>query len=162
MDAFRINGHRSDAKHCVSTRPGYTVGEVIGVLAVMAVIVTIAAPSFSNLKARYTLGGAAKQLATDLRYAQQRSVTEQRSHELRITTATRSYTVVRTGSPEVTVKSVTLDPAVTIGAPTGLTANRVSFNASGAPSNSGDVVLIHSGGTVTTVSVRPSGFVRVQ
>lgn len=157
-----MNDPCKDAKYCVSTRPGYTVGEVIGVLAVMAVVVTIAAPSFGNLQARYVLGGAAKELASDLRYAQQRSVTEQQPHELRLDVAGRSYAVVRLGSPESTVKSATFDAAVTVDSPTGLNADRVSFNSAGAPSNSGDVVLIHSGGTIATVSVRPSGFVTVQ
>lgn len=138
------------------------MGEIVGVLAVMAVIVTIAAPSFAGLQARYVLGGAAKELASDLRYAQQRSVTEQQPHELRIDVANRSYAVVRLGSPEATVKSATFDPAVTVDSPTGLNDDRVSFNSSGAPSNSGDVVLLHSAGTIATVSVRPSGFVTVQ
>jgi type IV fimbrial biogenesis protein FimT len=143
-------------------RPAFTMGEILAVLAVMAVIVTIAAPSFSGLQARYVLGGAAKDLAGDLRYTQQRSVTEQQPYELRIDTVARNYSVVRLGSPETTVKSTTFDAAVTVDSPTGLNANRVSFNSSGAPSNSGDVVLIHSGGTIATVSVRPSGFVTVQ
>lgn len=143
-------------------KPGFTAGEIAGVVAVVAIIAAISAPSFKALQARYVLGGAAKDLAAELRYAQQRSVTEQQPHELRITTASRSYVLVRLGSPEATVKSGTLDQAITISAPTGLTNDRVSFNAAGAPSNSGDVVLVHSGGTIATVSVRPSGFVTVQ
>ncbi len=138
------------------------MGEIAGVMAILAVLITITAPSFANLKARYVLGGAAKDLAGDLRYAQQRSVTEQVSHELRIDAAAGSYVLVRLGSPEATVKSATFDPTVTVGSPTGLNADRVSFNSSGAPSNSGDVVLVHSNGSIATVSVRPSGFVTVR
>ncbi len=143
-------------------RPGYSMGEIAGVMAILAVLITITAPSFAGLRARYVLGGAAKDLAGDMRYAQQRAVTEQVNHELRIDAAAGSYTVVRLGSPESTVKSVTFDQAVTVDSPTGLNADRVSFNSSGAPSNSGDVVLVHGSGSIATVSVRPSGFVTVQ
>ena len=143
-------------------KPAFTLGEILAVVAVMAVIVTIAAPSFNYLKARYTLTGAASVLAADLRYTQQRSVTEQKPYELRLVPATRSYTIVRLGSPEVVDKSVTLDSAITISSPTGLIENKVSFNSTGAPSSNGDIVLNHSSGYITTVSVRPSGFVTVQ
>lgn len=144
------------------TRPGFTAGEIAGVLAMMAILVTIAAPSFRSLQSRYVLGGAAKSLAGDLRYAQQLSVTQQQPYGVRIDPPSRSYTVVQLGSPEATVKSVTLDQSVAVDSPTGLDDDEVSFNSAGAPSNSGDVVLVHAGGTIATVSVRPSGFVTAQ
>jgi prepilin-type N-terminal cleavage/methylation domain-containing protein len=142
-------------------RPGFTFGELVAVIAVMAIMATIAAPSFKYLVAKYTLNGAANLLSADLRYTQQRSVTEQKLYELRIVPATRSYSVVNLVASS-TIKAVTLDPAITISSPTGLASNRVNFNASGAPSSNGDVILSHASGYTSTVSVRPSGFVTVQ
>lgn len=145
-----------------SARPAFTIAETIAVIAVLAIIITISLPSFNQLRARYILGGDAKLLAADLRYTQQLSVTEQTPYELRLEPVNRTYAVVRLAVPETIIKTVTLDESVTINAPTGLVNDRVNFNAAGAPSGSGDIILTQTSGYLVTVSVRPSGFIKVQ
>lgn len=145
-----------------SRRPAFSIAEIVAVVAVLAIILTISFPTFNSLRARYILGGDAKLLAADLRYTQQLSVTEQTLYELRLTPLSRSYEIVKLGSPEVIHKTVTLDNSVTIVNPTGLTDNLVNFNASGAPSVNGDIILEQTEGYAVTVSIRPSGFIKVQ
>lgn len=131
-------------------------------IAVMGIILAISMPTFSYLRSKYILGGASKVLASDLRYTQQHSVTEQTPYELRLNPSTLTYQIVRLGSPEFINKTVTLDNSITIVSPTGLTENKVSFNSSGAPSASGDIILEHNSGYTAIITVRPSGFITVQ
>lgn len=143
-------------------RSGFTAAEVVAVVAVLAIIITVSFPSFNSLRARYILGGDAKLLAADLRYTQQLSVTEQTPYELRLEPVNHSYTIVKLGTPEVIHKTITMDNSVTIVDPTGLTNNQVNFNAAGAPSVNGDIILEQTDGYTATISVRPSGFIKVQ
>lgn len=141
-------------------RPGLTAPEIATVVAVIGILLLVSVPTFSSLRARYQVGGAAKLLSSDLRYAQQRSVTEQAAYGLRLSPALGSYEVFRVGPPETLDRLVTLDPLVSIVSPTGLANDTVTFNAAGAPSASGDVTLRHANGTTVTVSVRPSGYIK--
>ena len=79
---------------------GFTLIELLVVVALAAIILTLAAPSFTSTLARKRLEGVASELATDIQYA--RSEAAQRNVPVRVTIGTNCYVITAqptTGTP---------------------------------------------------------------
>jgi type IV fimbrial biogenesis protein FimT len=107
---------------------GFTLIELISVVLVLALIATLAAPSFTRMLAKKRVEGIASELVTDLQYARSEAV--QRNDFVRITFGPRCY-VIHTagingaatcssngpstvGVPETELKTVQLPGASTV------------------------------------------------
>ncbi len=92
---------------------GFTLVELLVVLAVLALVLVVAGPMVSNALPGAHLKTAARDLAAGLRYARSRAITTNRSTALLLDTETRRYRV--DGEPEVrtlpTAFSVSLQTA---------------------------------------------------
>jgi len=79
-------------KTCRFKKEGFSLLELLIVLAIMAIVSAIAAPNFMNYLAQRRLNGAARQVMSDLMSARQRAVTQ----NINITvafTSVRTYTI---------------------------------------------------------------------
>jgi len=137
---------------------------LIEVLLVIGIMGIIAAAYFSVSQFQEqskALSAAVRGLTTDLRYAQQLSVTDQLSHGLQISTASDSYKLVRfTATTAVEFFDKDLSTGISFQDVSGFTSDEIKFNAYGAVSQNGTIILENTETATTTIEVRPSGFVR--
>jgi type IV fimbrial biogenesis protein FimT len=83
-----------------SVSRGFTMVELMVVVALVAIILALAVPSFTGTLARKRLEGVASELATDLQYA--RSEAAQRNAAVRVIIGTDCYAVHVVGSTNAT------------------------------------------------------------
>jgi type IV fimbrial biogenesis protein FimT len=88
---------------------GLTLTELLIVVAVAAILLTVAVPSFRPLFARWQLEGVANELHADLQYARSQAVSDNATVTF-TTTSTSAYTI--TGNQ--TYKTVTLPSGVSV------------------------------------------------
>jgi len=110
-----------------------------------------------NLK----LNAAARALTTDLRYAQQLTVTEQKVHLVEFDAINGEYEILKIDAATTTVKTVILDQEVSIKQITDLIDNQAIFNFYGGVSQPGNIILTNTNNIDATVSIKPSGYVQL-
>lgn len=90
---------------------GVTLVELVTVIAVAAILLALAIPSFSEQLARRRLEGVANELSTDLQYTRAQAVSENQPATLAIVSGGGSYTITQGGLP---LKTITLPTGVTL------------------------------------------------
>lgn len=145
----------------IKNQGGSLLLDLVVSLGIIALISTISLPYFKKYQTNLKLNGAARELTTDLRYAQQLTIGQQAVHLLEMDLATDSYQILRSGVATTTVKAVTLDPAVSFQQITGLDSNRVVFNSYGGVSQAGQIILVNTNGITATINIKPSGYVEL-
>ncbi|HEY2929577.1 GspH/FimT family pseudopilin [Piscinibacter sp.] len=83
-----------------STARGFTLIELMVVVALTAVILSLAAPSFSNFLAKRRVEGVASELVTDLQYARSEAV--QRNANVGVIVESSCYSVYVLGTTDAT------------------------------------------------------------
>jgi len=140
---------------------GFSIAEIVVALTIITIITAISIPVYQSIGPSLTLRSAVRDLASDLRLAQQKSVTEQIIYAVIFDLDDQSYTVVNTVSSS-TLISKSIHTQITIATTTGLTDQTARFTATGAVIESGDIVLEHITGASSTVSIKPSGYVKIE
>ena len=148
-----------------NTTGGFTLVELLVVIALVAIILALAAPSFTGTLARKRLEGVASELATDIQYA--RSEAAQRNAAVGIVFGANCYVIYVVGnmdadsctvlnSPEPALKTVQISDGVSlnfvppVARPPFMAFDPVrgmAVDATGAIDLSGYVNLSHSAGT---------------
>ena len=142
------------------TPAGFTLMEMSAVLAIIVIITLISIPFFSSYNQNQALENSAKQLMSDLKLAQQNTVTQQIKYSIKMAPDSGTYTLIKKGNPDLTISTQQLDSHVIVSQITGLTGNEAVFNPTGAVDYSGEVYLQHNTSeTQIQVSIKPSGFV---
>lgn len=93
---------------------GFTMIELLVVIALVAIILALAAPSFTGTLARKRMEGAASELATDIQYA--RSEAARLNAPVRMTVGTNCYVITAQPTAGTPNSSCTQSSASTIGA----------------------------------------------
>lgn len=88
---------------------GLTLIELMVAIAILAILATVAAPSFTRYFAAQRVKGAAEEIYADLQFARMESV--QRNAPVQVTFASGGYTIVSNG---VTLKQASLHQGSTI------------------------------------------------
>jgi prepilin-type N-terminal cleavage/methylation domain-containing protein len=139
------------AADCIESRRGFTLVETVMVVMIMGLMLAIAAPRFTAMRAGYTLDSAAYQLAGDLRRAQVEAVKRNQTVVVAKTGAT-TYNITFIGDRAFT------EPGVAFGAP----AMTVSLASFGPPIGGGATFTITLAGRTKTVTVGANGLITVQ
>jgi len=134
--------------------PGFTLVELIVVIAIVAVCLAIAMPDIATFSSGYRLKGAAREVATDLQLTRLLAVKENKTFQ--VVFGANSYQVIRLSDGIVAKsRSFGLDyPDLN------LTNVSVTFDSRGI-SNGNTVTIANSMGT-KNVSVAPTGRVMIQ
>ena len=140
---------------------GLTLAELLVTVAIIALVAAITVPFYQIVTMNLDLSAASRDLASDLRYAQQLSVTTQVNYQVIFSVTGESY-YIRNTSSTATVKSRKIKPPITILAVTDLPNNTVTFNSIGAATSTGTVTLGNPTGRSTTIIIEPSGYVEIQ
>jgi prepilin-type N-terminal cleavage/methylation domain len=118
---------------------GFTMIELIVTLAVLAILVAIAIPTYNGLMPRYRLNGAARQVATDLMKARMQAV--KLSTNVTVTFTTTGYTISG-GSYSETFNIQSQYPGVSIP-----TTGGPQFHPRGTAASTFTVTLTNSSGS---------------
>lgn len=140
---------------------GISLTEILVVVAIIALVAAISVPFYRSTTLNLDLNAASRDLSSDLRLAQQLSVTSQINHQVIFTVASNSYQIINTGSG-ATIKSQSIKPPITIQSITGLTASTATFNSTGAATETGFITLINPNNRTSTIEIKPSGYVKIQ
>jgi type II secretion system protein H len=132
----------------VTTTRGFSLVEVLVVIAILAVVLAIAAPNFTAYRDNTNLKEAARSISSDMQLAKQRAVSESRNYRINFSEAENTYTIQQQTVPNV--EGYTDLITKTVGA--GNTAIKIL----GTPSFSGGVsyVTFQSRGTSTFGSLQ--------
>jgi len=141
---------------------GFTLFEFLVIMAIIGIIATISWSALRTLQPSWRLDGAVRDLATDLRYAQQQSVTEQVNYGIHFSSTTNEYQIIRYGTTTENVLEKSLSEGVNFYQITGFSDEEVVFNPYGAVKEMGSDSLINIDEKVKIIEVRPSGFVKIK
>jgi prepilin-type N-terminal cleavage/methylation domain-containing protein len=140
---------------------GFTLIEITVVVAIIAVISAISIPIYKQLSPNIVLNATTRDIASDLRYAQQLAVTEQVNYQVVFDPISNSYQIKNSETSAI-LKAVALDTRVAIYAINDLTDNTVNFNVTGAATESGTILFNgQSYHVITIIEIKPSGYVKV-
>lgn len=148
-------------KHIYFESRGLSLVEILIAVAIIAIVAVISVPFYRATTLNLDLNAASRDLSSDLRLAQQLSVTTQNNHQVVFTIANNSYLIKNTGSGAI-IKSQSIKPPITILSITGLSTSTATFNSTGAAIESGFITLINPNNRTSTIEIKPSGYVKIQ
>jgi len=142
---------------------GTMLVNLLVVLGIVALMTTITIPYLRRYQPNLKLTANGREIASNLRLAQQLTITEQVPHLVFFDFSNDRYSILRLPSPLATstLLTVDLDSEVAFQQVNGLTGNMVRFNSYGAVSESGDVVLINTNSKIATINIKPSGYIQL-
>lgn len=135
--------------------------DVLVGFAIIALLATISIPYLKKYQPNLKLNSTARNLTSDLRYAQQLTVSEQVVHKVVFDLNNDNYQILRIGTSTTTVKTVAFEEEVNFQQITGLSNDQVVFNSYGGVSESGQVVLINTNNNTATINIKPSGYIEL-
>jgi prepilin-type N-terminal cleavage/methylation domain-containing protein len=144
-------------------RRGFTIVELMVSVTLLAVLATFTIPTYQLLLSQQQLNSAVDQVSDLVRFAAQRTVTEQSVYGFSVVAGASSVTVfqVNTLNQNVTVQTLTLPSNIEVGTVSFSGNSNIRFSTAGAPSTSGSFTLLDTVRNKTrTIEVRPSGNIR--
>ncbi len=140
-----------------TTKGGFSLFEVLLVLAIMAIFTAVAAPRYGRASGRYRADLAARRVMADLRLAQSCAKATSSTRTVSFFTATDQYQLSNVSAPDGVPGDYTV---VLSGEPYGADLTSVSFNGNsqvifngwGLP-NKGGTVVLSAGAEQRTVGV---------
>ena len=141
---------------------GFTLFELLVIMVIIGIIATVSWSALRTLQPSWRLDGAVRDLAADLRYAQQQSVTEQVNYGIHFSSTTNEYQMIKYGTTTENVLEKSLPEGVNFYQITGFSDEEVVFNPYGAVKEMGSVSLINIEQKIKIIEVRPSGFVKIK
>lgn len=131
---------------------GYTLLEIIVVLAISAILAAIAIPNWGSLLPTYRLNSSARQVQSELHRIKMQAVSENVGFQLVFSEGATEYTVQRDRKPWV---NKPLPEGIVIGK-----AGTISFSPRGT-AGADRVRLANTKGACTQVIVSPTGRIRI-
>jgi prepilin-type N-terminal cleavage/methylation domain-containing protein len=127
-------------------RGGFSITEMLVVVALMGIIAALAAPRFANFVSVWRTRGAVDQLAADLAYTRMAAVRAGRTASLRFTGATYMVTLDNGATPFDTLRTMSFTreyPGVTVSS----SSTRIAFDSRGVLRNgtSQSVTVVRNG-----------------
>ena len=129
-----------------------------GIIALLSAAVL---PYILKYQPNLKLNGTARDLATDLRYAQQMTITEQVEYLVQLDLTGNNYKIQKVDTATTTLKTVVFPTEINYQQVTDLTENQVVFNSYGAVRESGQIVLVNTNGKTVIINVKPSGYIQL-
>ena len=144
-----------------TSAPGSVLMSFLVSLGIIALMSAISIPYIKQYQPNLKLNANAKIITTDLRHAQQLTITEQITHKVVFFTDSDTYSIVKDTEPAEIIKTVNLDSEITFQTITGFTNDEVVFNYYGGVSQSGQINIININSKTKTINVKPSGYIQL-
>ena len=136
--------------------------DLLVVISIIALLSTLSIPYLRKYQPNLKLNATARDLTSDLRYAQQLTITEQKVYQVVFDINNDNYQIQKIDTATSTVKTVNLDSEVSFNQITGLTGNKVVFNYYGGVSQAGEIILTNINNVTATINIKPSGYIQLQ
>ena len=149
-------------KFITKPNPGTMLINILVGIGILAVLATLSIPYFRKFESNLQLSSAARDLVTDLRYAQQLTVSEQVLHIVHLDDTNNSYQILKIDSATTTIKSASLPEEVSFQSINDLSGNNIYFNSFGGVKESGSIVLVNTNSLTKTINIKPSGYVQLK
>lgn len=151
-----------------TSQRGFSFWEVVIVVGILVVIMVAGIPAWRHYAARYQLDRETDQIVSALRFAHQKTVSEQISYILRFDKSANQYTLLRLNPDpedpgsyiEETMWTTQVDAPIDLVEIYELTDDQVQFTAAGGVAEAGRIELSNSESDAKIIDVRPSGFIR--
>jgi prepilin-type N-terminal cleavage/methylation domain-containing protein len=141
---------------------GFTLIEIIVVIGIMTAMGSISWVGLNSYQPSLALSSVSRDLTTDLRLAQQLTITEQINHGIFFDTLTNEYRLEKFGAETIILYTKQLPSGVTFCGVTGLPDNQAIFNPYGSVAYPGSVCLTNTRGQSRIIDIKPSGFIKIQ
>ncbi len=153
---------------CKKNILGFSVIELLAVIAVVSIVLLIGIPSLSHFSESAGLRTECDTLSAVLKLAQQEAVSQQYNHIVRFDTDQNQWTLIReepdVSNPDVVteteVQKRKLKQGISIKEINGFENYQAEFIPFGAVSNAGSVILENNAEKQCVISVSPAGFVK--
>jgi len=155
-------------------KKGFTLIEILIVIGIIVVLAGIGFPVFRSIQPSIQLNGAIRNLVSDLRYAQQLTVTEQTEYCVCFFPldgeCEKRYKIIRCGESDpqcgdtepVLIKEKSLpDEIKTLTISDSFINNEVRYNPYGAVKEAGTITFTNTRDKEKIIDVKPSGFVKI-
>lgn len=146
--------------HILKSSKGFTFIELLIAISVIGILTLISVPTFRTIQPTLQLSGVSRELISDLRYAQQITVTEQVEYCVLFFPTDKKYQIIRCGGTQPIKEKIFPDEIQTVTV-SGFTNNEVRYNPYGAVKEAGTIILENTKNITKTILVRPSGFVKI-
>ena len=141
-------------------KKGFSLVELIIATSIILIMTAVATPLIAQLAPHYRLSGASRELTAALRETQSLSVTKQNNYITRFSQANRNYSIIQVvDGVESIQETIALPRSITF-PNINLTNSQITFTPSGAPLNSGTVILGNNREENITVDIAPSGQIK--
>ena len=144
-----------------NNQKGISIMSVLVSISIITLMSMISIPYLGRYQTSLKLNGVSRNLTSDIRYAQQLTITEQVAYKVQLDAITHKYEVIRTGIATSTIKSVYFPAEVRFSEISAAMDNEVIFNSFGGVYQSGQIVLINTDGKLATINVKPSGYIQL-
>jgi len=138
---------------------GFTLIEVVLVIAILGLLSVVAIPNFKNTLAKYKLETAAKELAQNIRVTQQKSITKGVSCKIVLDLNRKDNYIMMSGSRG---KMIKLPPGVRLDWTTYSEVDKtIAFYPTGAPNRGGTIAITNGRDTLYVIVSVSTGRVRI-
>ncbi|MFH0956003.1 MAG: GspH/FimT family pseudopilin [Candidatus Falkowbacteria bacterium] len=136
--------------------------DLLVAISIIALLSTLTIPYLKKYQPNLKLNATARDLTTDLRYAQQLTVTEQKVYQVVFDLINNKYQIQKIDTATTTIKTVALESEISFQRITGLTDNTVAFNYYGGVSEAGEIILTNDNNMTATINIKPSGYIQLE
>lgn len=151
----------NNKKQTINSR-GFTLMEILATIGIIAILSSVSWAVLKNFQPSLALSSISRDLVSDLRLAQQLSVSEQINHGVFISTSTNEYHLKKFATTTETLLSKQLPSGISFCEIMGLYEGYVIFNPYGSALYPGSICLSNSKGQSEIIDIKPSGFVKIQ
>lgn len=142
---------------------GFTLVEIMVVVGIIVLAALVSIPYFRDYQSHTKLTTDARALISDLRLAQQYTVSEQDTYLIKlIVTNPQKYQLIkRIGQNDTLIRERNLSQGINWQNTGGFSNYEIIFTATGAVVQAGDVILNDDLNQTSTIEVKPSGYVKL-
>jgi len=134
--------------------------EILVIIGILGILTIMTIPALRTFQFGLQLNGVSRELISDLRYAQQLTVTEQVEYCVLFFSIDKKYQIIQCGESQP-IKEKILPNEIKSLTTAGFSNDEVRYNPYGAVKEAGSITLENTKNETKTILVRPSGFVKI-
>lgn len=140
---------------------GLSLVEILAIAGVAVLISLISVPAFIGYQKNSKLKNEARQLATNIRYAQQLAITTQNIYQVKIFPENEKRYQIKDEKNDTIIKDVHFDSEIRVSQIDNFIDQMIRFTATGGVVEAGNLYLVNTNNQTSTLQIKPSGYVQI-